>query len=170
MTVTWFLTFAAHALHRRPEHRKQLAGGDASYARAYGHEVRRSYPFAPFVGGLAATDLHWDGQDIPAGSMVLLDLYGQNHDPRVWPDPYAFDPSRFLDREHDRDTLVPQGGGPAAHHRCPGEDVTLTVLETSPPRLATLRGGRRPFGVTWSARDRWSVAGAWQRDRAAAGV
>lgn len=136
VTVTWFLTFAAHALHRWPEHRKQLADGDASYARAYGHEVRRSYPFAPFVGGLAATGLHWDGQDIPAGSMVLLDLYGQNHDPRLWPDPYTVDPSRLLDREPDRGTLVPQGGGdPAAHHRCPGEEVTLTVLETlaSPP-------------------------------------
>ncbi|GAA3114722.1 hypothetical protein GCM10017687_29810 [Streptomyces echinatus] len=35
---------------------------------------------------------------------------------------------------------MPQGGGdPAVHHRCPGEDVTLTVLETLAPRLAALR-------------------------------
>ncbi|MFJ2257279.1 cytochrome P450 [Streptomyces sp. NPDC087844] len=140
VAVTWFLTFAAHALHRWPSHRKLLADGDAAYARAFAHEVRRFYPFAPFIGGLATTDLRWDGQDIPVGGMVLLDLYGQNHDPRLWPEPYTFDPGRFLGREPERDELVPQGGGdPAANHRCPGEDVTLTVLETLVPRLAALR-------------------------------
>ncbi|MGW8986014.1 cytochrome P450 [Streptomyces parvus] len=139
VAVAWFLTFGAHALHRWPEHRTPLADGDAAYARAFAHEIRRFYPFAPFVGGLAAADLRWDGQNIPAGSMVLLDLYGQNHDPELWPEPYAFDPRRFLGREPGRDELVPQGGGdPAANHRCPGEDVTLTVLGTLVPRLAAL--------------------------------
>ncbi|MGW6271218.1 cytochrome P450 [Streptomyces sp. NPDC055060] len=140
VAVSWFLTFAAHALHRWPEHRKLLADGDRAYARAFAHEVRRFYPFAPFIGGLAAVDLLWDGQDIPVGSMVLLDLYGQNHDPRLWAEPYTFDPGRFVGREPERDELVPQGGGdPAANHRCPGEDVTLTVLETLVPKLAALR-------------------------------
>ncbi|MCX5265603.1 cytochrome P450 [Streptomyces sp. NBC_00199] len=139
VAVTWFLTFAAHALHRWPEHRKLLADGDAAYARAFAHEIRRFYPFAPFIGGLAAADLRWDGYDIPAGSMVLLDLYGQNHDPQLWPDPYTFNPGRFLGHEPDPDELVPQGGSaPATNHRCPGEDVTLTVLETLVPRLAAL--------------------------------
>ncbi|WP_373307095.1 cytochrome P450 [Streptomyces longisporoflavus] len=139
VAVAWFLTFAGHALHRWPEHRKLLADGDAAYARAFAHEVRRFYPFAPFVGGIAAADLYWQGQDIPVGSMVLLDLYGQNHDPQLWPKPYIFDPRRFVGREPGRDELVPQGGGdPATNHRCPGEDVTLTVLETLVPRLAAL--------------------------------
>ncbi|HEY9329283.1 MAG TPA: cytochrome P450 [Streptomyces sp.] len=140
VAVSWFLTFAGHALHRWPDHRKRLAAGDAAYARAFAHEVRRFYPFAPFVSGLAAADLRWDGQDIPAGSMVLLDLYGQNHDPDLWPEPYTFDPGRFVGHEPDRDELVPQGGGdPATNHRCPGEDVTLTILETLVPLLAGLR-------------------------------
>ncbi|MFD5805766.1 cytochrome P450 [Streptomyces sp. NPDC127020] len=139
VAVSWFLAFAAHALHRWPEHRERLADGDAAYARAFAHEVRRFYPFAPFVGGLAAADLLWGGQDIPAGSMVLLDLYGQNHDPDLWPKPYVFDPGRFVGREPGRDQLVPQGGGdPATNHRCPGEDVTLTALETLVPLLAQL--------------------------------
>ncbi|MEU1117434.1 MULTISPECIES: cytochrome P450 [unclassified Streptomyces] len=140
VAVTWFFTFAAHALHRWPEHRAPLAEGDAAYARAFAHEVRRFYPFAPFIGGLAARDLRWDGHDIPAGGMVLLDLYGHNHDPQLWNDPYTFDPSRFLGREPGRDELVPQGGGdPSTNHRCPGEDVVLRVLETLVPRLAELR-------------------------------
>jgi len=72
--------------------------------------------------------------------MVLLDLYGQSHDPQLWPEPYAFDPGRFLVHEPGRDELVPHGrGDPATNHRCPGQDVTLTVLETLVPRLAALR-------------------------------
>jgi len=31
-------------------------------------------PFTPFIGGPAAADLRWDGQNIPADSMVLIDL------------------------------------------------------------------------------------------------
>jgi hypothetical protein len=46
--------------------------------------------FAPFVGGLAVADLTWQGEPIPAGSMVLLDLYGQNHDAALWGGPYTF--------------------------------------------------------------------------------
>lgn len=55
--VAWFVAFTAHALHRWPEHREALAGGDPRYAAAFAHEVRRFYPFAPFLGGLAARDL-----------------------------------------------------------------------------------------------------------------
>jgi fatty-acid peroxygenase len=71
--------------------------------------------------------------------MVLLDLYGQNHDPDLWPDPYRFDPGRFLDREPAPDELIPQGGGDArTGHRCPGEDVTVALLLTLSTRLARL--------------------------------
>ncbi|MGW8635021.1 hypothetical protein [Streptomyces sp. NPDC055793] len=51
VAVSWFLTFAAHALHRWPEHRERLADRDAAYARAFSHEVRRFYPFAPSSAG-----------------------------------------------------------------------------------------------------------------------
>ncbi|WP_299537143.1 cytochrome P450 [uncultured Streptomyces sp.] len=140
VAVTWFATFAAHALHRWPEHRAALMNpDDPAYATAFSQEVRRFYPFAPFVGGLAARDLQWLGRPVPEGTLVLLDLYGHNHDPELWPRPYAFDPSRFLDTPVGRDDLVPQGGGdPAAGHRCPGEDVTLTVLATLSTLLARL--------------------------------
>jgi fatty-acid peroxygenase len=106
---------------------------------AFVHEVRRFYPFAPFVGGQAITDLTWQGQTIPADSMVLLDVYGQNHDERLWGDLYEFRPGRFLERSVDRDELVPQGGGdPGTCHRCPGEAVTIAVLEALCRRLAEL--------------------------------
>jgi fatty-acid peroxygenase len=139
VAVSWFVTFAGHALHLWPEHRERLRAGDQAWAVAFAHELRRFYPFAPFVAGLAARDLNWRGEHIPAGAMVLLDIYGQNHDPELWPDPYRFDPGRFLDREPGRDELIPQGGGdPRTGHRCPGEDVTLALLATLVIRLARL--------------------------------
>ncbi|MFE7136000.1 cytochrome P450 [Streptomyces sp. NPDC057638] len=141
VAVAWFLTFAAHALHRWPQHRAALTAGGEGAARAFAQEVRRFYPFAPFTGGLAARDTHWGEVPIPKGGLVLLDLYGHHHDPALWPRPYSFDPSRFAGRGTATvlDDLVPQGGGdPATGHRCPGEDITVALLAALAPRLAAL--------------------------------
>ncbi|MFB4316035.1 cytochrome P450 [Actinomadura sp. 21ATH] len=138
--VAWFAAFAAHALHLWPEHRARLAAGDPAYAEAFAQEVRRFYPFAPFVGGQAVRDLTWRGEPIPAGATVLLDLYGQDHDGSLWPRPYTFDPGRFLGREVDPDLLVPQGGGdPRTGHRCPGELITVALLKEFATGLSRLR-------------------------------
>ncbi|MDQ0913620.1 fatty-acid peroxygenase [Streptomyces canus] len=139
VAVCWFVAYAGHALHRGPAVRERLRENDAAYAVAFAHELRRFYPFAPFLGGRAATDLEWRGEPIPSDAMVLLDLYGQNHDPDLWTDPYTFDPRRFLERPPERDELVPQGGGDrATGHRCPGEDITIALLCALGPRLAHL--------------------------------
>lgn len=139
VAVCWFVTFAAHALHLWPEHRERLRDGDPAYTEAFAHELRRFYPFAPFVGGLATHDLEWDDHRIPAGSIVLLDIYGQNHHPLMWPDPYGFAPGRFLGRRIGPYELIPQGGGdPRTGHRCPGEEVTVALLGTLLPLLARL--------------------------------
>ncbi|WP_138734143.1 cytochrome P450 [Modestobacter excelsi] len=149
VAVSWFLGFAAHALHRWPTGRERLRTGGA-YATAFAHEVRRYYPFAPFIGGRAPREVEWDGERVPAGSMVLLDLFGQAHDPELFPEPYAFRPERFLTEDGDRVRdigpweLVPQGAGdPRTGHRCPGEDVTVALLASLAVRLARL-GYRLP--------------------------
>ncbi|MGY1745605.1 cytochrome P450 [Blastococcus sp. SYSU D00695] len=137
--VTWFVAFSGHALTRWPQHRERLASGDPAFAEAWAHEVRRFYPFAPFIGGRAPRDVEWDGERIPRGSMVLLDLWGTNHDPDLWPEPYAFRPERFLDRSIGAFELVPQGGGdPRTGHRCPGERITVGLLSALAVRLARL--------------------------------
>lgn len=101
--------------------------------------MRRFYPFAPFIGGRAARDVAFDGEQIPTNAMVLLDLYGQNHDADLWEDPYAFRPERFLGRDIGAFELVPQGGGdPRTGHRCPGEQLTVALLSALAVRLARL--------------------------------
>jgi fatty-acid peroxygenase len=137
--VAWFAAFSGHALARWPEYRARLAAADPAFAEAWAHEVRRFYPFAPFIGGRAPQRLEFGGQTIPRNAMVLLDLYGQNHDPDLWEDPYAFRPERFLGREIGQFELVPQGGGdPRTNHRCPGEQITVALLAALAPRLARL--------------------------------
>jgi fatty-acid peroxygenase len=136
--VAWFVAFAAHALDRWPRHVSRLRDDD-EYTRAFVHELRRFYPFAPFLGGRATRDLFFQGEPIPAGTLVLLDIYGQHHDPALWEEPYAFRPDRFLGREIGDFDLIPQGGGdPRTGHRCPGEKVTIAVLGTLVQRLARL--------------------------------
>jgi fatty-acid peroxygenase len=149
VAVSWFVGFAAHALHRWPGNRERLRAGGA-FVTAFAHEVRRYYPFAPFIGGRAPRDVEWDGERVPAGSMVLLDLFGQDHDPELFPEPYAFRPERFLTDDGERVRgigpweLVPQGAGdPRTGHRCPGEDVTVALLASLAVRLARL-GYRLP--------------------------
>ncbi|GAB3360524.1 cytochrome P450 [Modestobacter lapidis] len=143
VAVCWFVAFAAHALHSWPANRDRLRTGDAAFPTAFAHEVRRFYPFAPFIGGRAPREVEWNGVRVPAGAMVLLDLFGQNHDPQLWGDPYVFRPERFLAGGEVRRIgpfeLVPQGAGdPRTGHRCPGEDVTVALLAALAGRLAAL--------------------------------
>ncbi|MEU7422971.1 cytochrome P450 [Streptomyces sp. NPDC040750] len=139
VALSRFVAFAAHALHRWPGNTDRLASGDPEFATAFAHEVRRFYPFAPFLGGRAVTDLTWQGRHVPAGGLILLDVYGQNHDERLWKDPYAFRPERFLGHPPCRDELIPQGGAdPRTGHRCPGEAITVGILEMLSQRLAAL--------------------------------
>jgi fatty-acid peroxygenase len=139
VAVAWLVAFAGHSLDRWPANRASLRAGDADFAEAFTHELRRFYPFAPFLGGRAVRDLRFQGTDIPRGTMVLLDVYGQHHDPRVWAEPYEFRPERFLGRPPGPYEFIPQGGGdPRTGHRCPGEKITIALLGTLVQRLARL--------------------------------
>ncbi|MFD9516113.1 cytochrome P450 [Streptomyces sp. NPDC059979] len=139
VAIAWFAVFAAHALHRQPGGLDQLRDGGPAHARAFAHEVRRFYPFVPFIGGAAVHDLSLSRHQIAGGTLLLLDVYGHHHDPELWERPYHFDAGRFLGHEPGRDALIPQGGGDArTGHRCPGEDLTLSLLAVLTPALADL--------------------------------
>jgi len=139
VAIAWFVAFAGHALHRWPANRERLRGHDDAFAEALAHEVRRFYPFAPLMGAVARRDVPWDGDVIESGTLVLLDLFGQNHDDRLWVEPYSFRPERFLGRPPGEFDLVPQGGGDAATgHRCPGEDIVVEMLKALVPRLSRM--------------------------------
>ncbi|MFE1381644.1 cytochrome P450 [Streptomyces sp. NPDC058740] len=139
IAITWFATFAAHAMRDGAALRRRLAEDEpAGSATSFAHEVRRFYPFVPFVGALATDGLTVGGEQVPPGTMLLLDVYGQNHDPALWHEPFRFVPDRFLGASPHSDALIPQGGGPREGHRCPGEDITVAVLSALARELARL--------------------------------
>lgn len=137
VAVARFITFAALALHEHPVERERLARDDA-YLEQFVHEVRRYYPFFPFAAARTARAFEWKGYRFPKGRRVLLDLYGTNHDPRLWPEPDVFRPERFAGWKGDPFTLIPQGGGNYyANHRCAGEQITVQLMKLAVRLLVT---------------------------------
>ncbi|WP_199506146.1 cytochrome P450 [Geodermatophilus sp. TF02-6] len=129
VAVSRFVVFAALALVREPRWRDTFAAGDEDDLLGFVQEVRRFYPFFPLIAGRVRQPFSWHGHDFALHDWVLLDLYGTNHDHRLWDEPEAFRPERFRTWSGDPDTLIPQGGGdPAENHRCPGEWATIDLL------------------------------------------
>jgi fatty-acid peroxygenase len=128
VAVAVYMVFVALALERqdRAGWRRHLLESEAS---CFIQEVRRFYPFFPAVAARVRRGFTWRGCRFPQGRRVLLDLYGINHDPRLWRNPATFAPERFRLRREDAYDLVPQGGGPVAEgHRCPGEGIALALM------------------------------------------
>ena len=124
--IAWYAAFVAHALHAHPLWRERLRSSDDDDLDAFVQEVRRRYPFTPFVGARVRRPFAWRGETFEPGTLVLLDVVGTDHDPRRWDDPAAFRPDRFLGRDIDAYAFIPPGGGPhAGGHRCAGERVTI---------------------------------------------
>jgi fatty-acid peroxygenase len=95
-------------------------------------EVRRFYPFFPAVGALVRHNFEWQGYPFPQGQQVLLDLYGTNHDPRLWQEPEVFHPERFCQWDGSPFDFIPQGGGDHnLHHRCPGEWIAIELMQSA---------------------------------------
>ena len=125
-----YVVFGALALHEHPECRGALQGGGDAAMERFVHEVRRFYPFIPFIGARVLQPFEWRGHGFAQGDWVLMDLYGTNHDPRNWDAPDTFRPERFQDWDGDPYTLVSHGAGDhAAGHRCPGEWITVEQMK-----------------------------------------
>ena len=83
-------------------------------------EAMRLRPPVPSIPRRATRDFNFGGYQIPAGTLVGANPLFTHHMPEVWPDPDAFDPSRFTDeaqRNRHRFAFVPFGGGA---HMCLG--------------------------------------------------
>ncbi|MDO8223526.1 cytochrome P450 [Bacillus cabrialesii] len=132
VAISYFLAFSALALHEHPKYKEWLRSGSSREREKFVQEVRRYYPFGPFLGALVKKDFEWNNCEFKKGASVLLDIYGTNHDPRLWDNPDEFRPERFEEREENPFDLIPQGGGHAEKgHRCPGEGITIEVMKAS---------------------------------------
>ncbi|WP_274365773.1 cytochrome P450 [Paenibacillus thermotolerans] len=132
VAISTFIVFAALALHEYPEYKEKLRSGNDNDFEMFAQEVRRFYPFGPFLGAIVRDDFVWKQCDFKKGMLVFLDMYGTNHDSRIWDHPNEFRPERFTDWNGDLYKFIPQGGGdPAKGHRCPGEGITVEIMKAS---------------------------------------
>ncbi|WP_303983598.1 cytochrome P450 [Niallia circulans] len=138
VAIATFITFSALAFHEYKEERVKLRTADDRHLDMFVHEVRRYYPFGPFLGARVRTNFMWKNQEFKEGTLVLLDIYGTNHDARLWENPNQFNPSRFENWQGGLYDFIPHGGGdPAKGHRCPGEGVTVELMKVVLRTLAT---------------------------------
>jgi cytochrome P450 len=95
------------------------------YTRAVVSEALRLYPPAFVLVREAIGDDRWGDVPIPAGSLAMISPWILHRHRRYWPQPDAFDPSRFLDGAPPvpRLAYLPFGTGPRV---CVGAQFALT--------------------------------------------
>lgn len=129
VAIARFIIFGALALHEFPEYKHQIENDD-EFLQMFVQEVRRFYPFSPQLTARVRNDFQWRGYTFPKGRRVILDLYGTNHDARLWENPASFNPQRFRQYDGSLYGFIPQGGGDyQIHHRCPGEIITIELMK-----------------------------------------
>ena len=150
VAVARFVAFAAKRLHENPDWRLrihaetarsgQLVGGPL--AVAFAQEVRRTSPFVPMLPGRTTTEIDFDGQHVPEGGRVVIDILGTNLDEASWDDPNEFRPERFSHRP-DYEAIpafIPHGGADVqTGHRCPGEKLAIAALSAAIAALSDPR-------------------------------
>lgn len=83
-------------------------------------EAMRLNPPVPAIPRRATADFTFQGQRVPAGTLVSINPMLVHRLPELWPDPERFDPTRFSaenSKDRHRYAYVPFGGGA---HMCLG--------------------------------------------------
>jgi cytochrome P450 len=145
-TTADVLISTLHLLGRHAEVQEQVAAaaardaGDAAndLVRAAVEEAMRLHPPSYALGRRTATEAELGGHPVPAGTLVLVVPWATHRDPRFWPDPERFDPTRFVGGQRwPTFAYVPFGGGKRI---CIGRH--LATLESTVLVRALLRSYR----------------------------
>ncbi|KAF4021823.1 hypothetical protein G4228_013771 [Cervus hanglu yarkandensis] len=141
--ISWIL----YALASHPEHQQRcreeiqsLLGGGTSitwdqldqmpYTTMCIKEALRLYPPVPSISRELSKPITFpDGRSLPAGILVSLSFYGLHHNPKVWPNPEVFDPTRFApgSTRHSH-AFLPFSGGP---RNCIGKQFAMNELKVA---------------------------------------
>jgi unspecific monooxygenase len=136
VALFWALTLLAAAPDAQAQIAAEAAGLDLSaehatdalaalpFTRAVVSETLRLYPPAFVIVRQAIADDHCAGIDIPRGAVVMIAPWVLHRHRRLWRDPDAFDPTRFLPDAPPppRFTYLPFGAGPRV---CVGAQFAL---------------------------------------------
>ncbi|XP_055347529.1 uncharacterized protein LOC129594764 [Paramacrobiotus metropolitanus] len=103
--------------------------GHLPYTEATILEIQRLNPIVPLgVLHRSMEPTNINGYRIPANTLLMSNIYAIHHDPKLWNDPEAFDPSRFLDNSgrFNRSPHVIQFS--VGKRACLGESLALMEL------------------------------------------
>jgi cytochrome P450 len=114
-TTATALAWTFDLLLRHPEPlgrlRDSLAAGEEDYLRATISESLRLRPVIPLAGRRLAKELAVDGLTLPAGTDVTPAIWLTHTRADLYPEPFAFQPERFLGDGPESYAWIPFGGG-----------------------------------------------------------
>lgn len=118
VAVSWLVSGLFEAYDGYPRVREDVLTERVSSMNV-AQEVRRTHPFVPFLATRATRDLSWRDVPIPDGTLIVLDVWGTNHDPQVWRDPGVFEPAsgRHADGDRRGSSREPEAHAPEAAPR-----------------------------------------------------
>jgi cytochrome P450 len=140
-TTSSALAWAFERLLRHPDVlerlQRELDKGDGEYLDAVIKETLRIRPVAAHVARKLTDEAEVAGHRLPAGTVVAPAIYLIHRSPRLYPDPRAFRPERFLSGGPDHFAWIPFGGGA---RRCLGAGLaTLEMQVVIPTILRSVR-------------------------------
>ena len=98
------------------------------YLHCIVNETMRMYPAGPLlVPHESSEDCMVGGFKVPGGTILLVNMWAIQNDPKIWDEPRSFKPERFEGFEGVRDgfKFVPFGSG---RRGCPGEALASRVV------------------------------------------
>ncbi|HUQ00713.1 MAG TPA: cytochrome P450 [Aeromicrobium sp.] len=103
----------------------------AEYVDATIHESMRVRPVVPVIGRRVTVPWRFGDVVAPQGSRILVGVVLTHHRPDLYPDPFRFDPARFMGVKPSTSAWLPFGGGT---RRCLGaalamEEMRIVVSE-----------------------------------------
>jgi cytochrome P450 family 135 len=146
-TTATSVAWALERLVRHPAKLERLtaeidAGESEEYLGAVVSETLRVRPVVPIVVRQLQQDLRVGGRVLPAGTRAVPSIYLTNRNARVYEEPKAFRPERFLGESPETFSWIPFGGG---IRRCIGASFAVFEMKTvlsAIARMVALRAVR----------------------------
>jgi len=151
-TTATTLAWTVERLRRHPDVLNALVeevdAGGKTLREATILETQRARPVIDIVGRKIRADSFQLGRwTVPKGMVVLVSIALMHEDPKLFPNPDRFDPSRFVDAKPDLYQWIPFGGGT---RRCIG--AAFANMEMTVTLRTLLR--EFEFGTTYAAGER----------------
>lgn len=109
-TTAALIAWAVHELARAPQHQDSLSRNEGGFSEATVTETLRLRPPVPLVLRRLRRPATIAGHRLPAGATLVPSTLLVHRRPDLYPEPWTFDPTRFLDRRPVASEWFPFGG------------------------------------------------------------